>query len=74
MSAAGILQPALDSIEAVRHALLVINFANPDMVGHTGDLDAAVRAVETVDGCVGRLAKAVLAKGGKMLVTADHGN
>ena len=74
MSAAGVLQAALDSIEAVRHDLLVINFANPDMVGHTGDLDAAVRAVETVDGCVGRLAEAVLAKGGKMLVTADHGN
>ena len=74
MSAAGVLQAALDSIEAVRHDLLVINFANPDMVGHTGDLDATVRAVETVDGCVGRLAEAVLAKGGKMLVTADHGN
>ena len=74
MSAAGVMAAALESIGDTRHDLLVINFANPDMVGHTGDLDAAIRAVETVDGCVGKLAEAVLAKGGKMIVTADHGN
>ena len=74
MSAAGVLEAALDSVEGHKHDLLVINFANPDMVGHTGDLDAATKAVETVDDCVGRLADLVLAKGGKMLVTADHGN
>lgn len=74
MSAAGVLAAALDSLNSCSHDLLVINFANPDMVGHTGDLNAAVCAVETVDACVGRLAEAVLAQGGRMLVTADHGN
>ena len=74
MSADGVLAAALDSLSGHRHDLLVINFANPDMVGHTGDLDAAIRAVETVDGCVGKLAEAVLARDGCMLVTADHGN
>ena len=74
MSAAGVLAAARDSLEHGRHDLLVINFANPDMVGHTGDLQAAVRAVETVDGCVGAMSDLVLAAGGKMIVTADHGN
>lgn len=54
--------------------LMVINYANGDMVGHTGNLAAAVRAVETVDECVGRVVDAVLAKGGGLIVTADHGN
>jgi 2,3-bisphosphoglycerate-independent phosphoglycerate mutase len=52
----------------------VINFANPDMVGHTGDIQAAVRAVETVDACLGRVVEAVHAGGGACIVTADHGN
>ena len=52
----------------------VINFANPDMVGHTGDIEAAVRAVETVDACLGRVVEAVHAGGGACIVTADHGN
>jgi len=55
-------------------ALVVVNFANPDMVGHTGDLEAAVAAVETVDACVGRLVDAMLRKGGAAIITADHGN
>jgi len=74
MSAKGVLAAALGSLAGHRHDLIVMNFANPDMVGHTGDLDAAIRAVETVDGCVGRIAEAVLAQGGQMIVTADHGN
>jgi len=74
MSADGVLAAAMDSLEGHRHDLLVINFANPDMVGHTGDLDAAIRAVETVDSCVGKLAETVLANSGRMMVTADHGN
>ena len=73
MSAAGVLAAARDSLEAGKHDLLVINFANPDMVGHTGDLEAAIRAVETVDRHVGEMAALVLAAGGKMIVTADHG-
>ena len=74
MSADGVLAAALDSIETGASDLIVMNFANPDMVGHTGDLEAAIRAVETVDGAVGRLADAALAAGGSMIVTADHGN
>jgi 2,3-bisphosphoglycerate-independent phosphoglycerate mutase len=52
----------------------VVNYANPDMVGHTGKFDAAVQAIEAVDACVGRLEEAVRAAGGAMLITADHGN
>jgi len=56
------------------HDLIVVNYANGDMVGHTGDMSAAIRAVETVDQCLGRLAEAVAMAGGALLVTADHGN
>jgi 2,3-bisphosphoglycerate-independent phosphoglycerate mutase len=59
MSARDVLQTALTSLHAKAHDLLIINFANPDMVGHTGDLDAAIRAVETVDHCVGQLVAAL---------------
>jgi len=74
MSAGGVLAKAVASLEAKSHDLLVINFANPDMVGHTGDLAAAVAAVETVDTCVGELVAAIEAANGQMLLTADHGN
>jgi 2,3-bisphosphoglycerate-independent phosphoglycerate mutase len=53
---------------------ILVNFANPDMVGHTGDLKAAIKAVEAVDGCAGQLVQAIVNKGGVALVTADHGN
>jgi len=53
---------------------VILNFANPDMVGHTGVLPAAIKAVETVDLCIGRVVETVLSLGGKMLLTADHGN
>jgi 2,3-bisphosphoglycerate-independent phosphoglycerate mutase len=55
-------------------AFAIINFANPDMVGHTGDIDAAVAAVETVDECLGRVVEAVQGSAGACVVTADHGN
>jgi 2,3-bisphosphoglycerate-independent phosphoglycerate mutase len=55
-------------------AFAIINFANPDMVGHTGVIEAAVKAVETADECLGRVIEAVHASGGACLVTADHGN
>ena len=74
MSADGVLAKALASLEAKSHDLLVINFANPDMVGHTGDLAAAIAAVETVDSCVGELVAAIEAADGQMLLTSDHGN
>ena len=74
MSAGGVLSKALASLKAKSHDLLIINFANPDMVGHTGDLAAAIAAVETVDACVGELVAAVQEADGQMLLTADHGN
>ena len=74
MSASGVLAKAVASLEAKSHDLLVINFANPDMVGHTGNLAAAVAAVETVDKCVGELITAIEAAKGQLLLTADHGN
>jgi 2,3-bisphosphoglycerate-independent phosphoglycerate mutase len=52
----------------------IINFANPDMVGHTGVIEAAIRAIETVDGCLGQVVETVLESGGACVITADHGN
>lgn len=74
MSAAGITDTLLDDVEHGRHDVIVCNFANADMVGHTGRLDAAVRAVSTLDGCLARIVGAVTAAGGTLVVTADHGN
>lgn len=74
MSAFEVCDRLVAAIESGAYDLIVANFANPDMVGHTGRLDAAIRAVETVDTCVGRVAEAVLAAGGAMFLTADHGN
>jgi len=74
MNAEGVLAAALDSINTRQHDLIIVNFANPDMVGHTGDLQAAITAVETVDDCVGQIANALVSAGGQMLLTADHGN
>ena len=74
MSAQGVLDSALASLETDAHELIIINFANPDMVGHTGDIEAARQACETTDRCVGALVAAIEAKKGAMIVTADHGN
>ena len=54
--------------------MLIVNFANADMVGHTGNLKAIVKAVEVVDGCCGRIIEKTLALGGSLIITADHGN
>jgi 2,3-bisphosphoglycerate-independent phosphoglycerate mutase len=74
MSAAAVADAVVKAVEANTFDFVLVNFANPDMVGHTGVLPAAVTAVEAVDAGVGRIADAVRAKGGAMLVTADHGN
>ena len=74
MSAAEVADRFCAEVEAGEYAFAVVNFANPDMVGHTGVIPAVVRAVETVDGCVARVVDAVERLGGTCLVTADHGN
>jgi 2,3-bisphosphoglycerate-independent phosphoglycerate mutase len=74
MSAPELADKAVEAIRAGTHDLIVLNFANPDMVGHTGSLPAAIRACETVDEGLGRIHEAVRAAGGVLLVTADHGN
>ena len=74
MSAPELTDRLVGAIREGGFDLVVVNYANPDMVGHTGDLAAARRAVETVDTCLGRLETALVEVGGTMLVTADHGN
>jgi 2,3-bisphosphoglycerate-independent phosphoglycerate mutase len=74
MSAAGVADAFVDSVANHRHDVIICNFANPDMVGHTGKLDAAIAAITAVDACLGRCIDALLAAGGTAIVTADHGN
>jgi len=74
MSAVGITDALVADIEARRHDVIICNFANADMVGHTGRLDAAIVAVETLDQCLERIVTALRAAGGRMILTADHGN
>jgi 2,3-bisphosphoglycerate-independent phosphoglycerate mutase len=72
MSASEVTAQVLASMS--QYDLIILNFANPDMVGHTGVVEAGIRAVETIDECVGRIVRALLSMGGKALITADHGN
>ncbi len=74
MSAVEVTDALVTAIKGGEYDLCVVNFANPDMVGHTGIMAAAVKAVETIDECLGRLSEAVKAGGGALLITADHGN
>jgi 2,3-bisphosphoglycerate-independent phosphoglycerate mutase len=74
MSAPELTDRAVAAIDSAKYDLIVLNYANPDMVGHTGNLKAAIKAVETVDTGLGRIAEAVTRQGGALLVTADHGN
>ena len=74
MSAAEVADKCVEAIKSDKYEMIVCNFANCDMVGHTGVFDAAVKAVEAVDACVGRLVDLVASKGGVTLITADHGN
>ncbi len=74
MSAAGIADAVVKAIEEGTFDVIIVNFANADMVGHSGKIEPTVKAVETVDRCLGRIEPALRAKGGVMLITADHGN
>jgi 2,3-bisphosphoglycerate-independent phosphoglycerate mutase len=74
MSAAAVTEEVVRRVQEGDYAFVLLNFANPDMVGHTGVFDAAVKAVETVDRGLEKICEAVLARGGQLLVTADHGN
>ncbi|MGI5936952.1 MAG: 2,3-bisphosphoglycerate-independent phosphoglycerate mutase, partial [Oscillospiraceae bacterium] len=74
MSAYAVAEEAVRRIESGKYDLIVLNFANCDMVGHTGVREAAIKAVEAVDACVGQVVRAVSEKGGISLITADHGN
>jgi 2,3-bisphosphoglycerate-independent phosphoglycerate mutase len=74
MSAVELTDKLVAAIDSGTYDLIVVNYANGDMVGHTGIIPAAIRAAETVDACLGRLTEAVTRAGGAMLITADHGN
>ena len=74
MSAYGVAEKACEMIRSGEYDVMILNFANPDMVGHTGVMEAAVKACEAVDECLGKVIEAILEVGGEAIVTADHGN
>ena len=74
MSAYEVTDKVLEAISQDKYDAIILNYANTDMVGHTGSLSAAIKAVETVDECVGKVVKLVEEKQGNLLITADHGN
>ncbi|MCI9087731.1 MAG: 2,3-bisphosphoglycerate-independent phosphoglycerate mutase [Clostridia bacterium] len=74
MSAVEVTDKVVESIESDKYDCIILNYANPDMVGHTGNLEAAIKAIETIDECVERVVSAIEEKNGIILMTADHGN
>ena len=74
MSAYEVTQKVVDAINSKKYDCIILNYANPDMVGHTGNLEAAVKAIETIDECVDKVVEAVKSQDGVLLITADHGN
>jgi 2,3-bisphosphoglycerate-independent phosphoglycerate mutase len=74
MSAPEVTDEVVSRIRSGRYDLIVLNYANPDMIGHTGILEAAVQAVKVIDGCLRRVVAAALDAGGSVIITADHGN
>ncbi len=74
MSAKEVTDTVRKAIDKRIYSLIIVNYANPDMVGHTGNIDAAVEAIETVDGCLGSIIDSAVKAGGTILITADHGN
>ena len=74
MSAPEVTERLVEAIDSAKYDAIICNYANTDMVGHTGDYDAALRAVETIDQCLGRVIDAIQRQGGEAIITADHGN
>ena len=74
MSAIEVTDKVVEAIESQKYDCIILNYANPDMVGHTGSLEAAIKAIETIDTCVGRVVEAIEKVNGVVLITADHGN
>jgi 2,3-bisphosphoglycerate-independent phosphoglycerate mutase len=74
MSAPKLSKKLISAIKSAQYDVIICNFANPDMVGHTGNEAAAIKAIESLDGIIGQVAKAVQKAGGELLITADHGN
>ena len=74
MSAYEVTEKVIKAIKSQKYDCIILNYANPDMVGHTGNLEAAIKALETVDECVGKVVEAVQMVDGTLLITADHGN
>lgn len=74
MSAYEVTEKVVEAIDSDKYDCIILNYANPDMVGHTGNLEAAVKAIEAVDECVGKVVDIVNKKEGRLLITADHGN
>jgi len=74
MSAYGVTEALMEAINTDTFDLIILNFANPDMVGHSGKLEPTIKAIEAVDACLGRIVDLVLEKGGAAIITADHGN
>ncbi len=74
MSAYEVAEEAVKRIESGKYDVMILNFANPDMVGHTGVMEAATKAVHTVDACAAKVVEAILKTGGRCIITADHGN
>ena len=74
MSAYEVTDNVIEAIKSEKYDSIILNYANPDMVGHTGNLDAAVKALECLDSCVKKVVDAVKENGGVLLITADHGN
>ena len=74
MSAREVTEKVVEAINSKKYDNIILNYANPDMVGHTGVLEAAIKAVETIDECVGKVVEAVREQDGVLIITADHGN
>ncbi len=74
MSAYEVTDKVVEAIKSEKYDSIILNFANPDMVGHTGSVDAAIKALEAIDECVGNVVEAINEVNGVLLITADHGN